>query len=261
MARLALAAHGCLLGAALLLAGCVAVPGAAPDLLTARITIPSVAGEATAFRYAPAARAVRGTVVFVHGFPRSAARHEALAMRLAREGFLVLLPELAASAAADARQRDVLQVLALTVTAGVQRSDGRAGVSHPLFLGGFSRGSGIALEVAARLEGPMRPQLAGVLLVDPVLPKSVLAPLRDQGVAVALIAAPAAPCNARGVSVEPIRSTLRPVLDLIVPDATHCDPESPSDLLCALWCGAPDPARQARFEDAMVDFILSRAPR
>lgn len=240
------------------LAGCAAVPATAPDVAASRIELTTTYGSAVAHRYAPAAGNARGTLVFVHGFLRGPARHQALAQRLAREGFVVLLPDLPSPFSDGARQRDAALVLALLQAQATEEGAARKPGS-PILLGGFSRGSGIAADVAGQLDAGLRSRLAGLLLVDPVTPASALAPLRDRGLPVALLAAPPAPCNARGMSFDAIRSALQPVADLTVADASHCDPESPSDILCAILCGAPDPARQAQFEDAMVRFVLAHA--
>lgn len=238
------------------LAGCASVPATAPDVAATRIEVPTAFGDAAAHRYAPAAGSARGTLVFVHGFLRGPARHQALALRLAREGFVVLLPDLPSPLSDGARQRDAALVLALLQAQAAE--DGTTRQTHsPIFLGGFSRGSGIAADVAGQLDARVRSRLAGLLLIDPVTPAGALAPLRDRGVPVALLAAPPSPCNARGMSFAAIRTALKPVADLTVAEASHCDPESPSDVFCALLCGAPDPLRQAQFEDAMVRFILA----
>ncbi|MDX2219502.1 MAG: hypothetical protein SF172_10805 [Burkholderiales bacterium] len=235
---------------ALLVAGCAAVPASGPDVVSAHARISTAAGPTEAVRYTPTARSPRGVLVFVHGFLRGPARHASLAQRLAREGYVVVLPDLPSPLTYGARERDVALVDAWVASAVSSSPD-----ATPLFIGGFSRGSGIALEVAARLDASLAQRLAGVMLIDPVAPRRAVQPLL---VPVALIAAPTAGCNARGMSFEPIRTTLRPEVDVTVAGANHCEAESPSDLFCAVLCGPPDAGRQAEFEDAMVAFILAQ---
>ena len=216
--------------------------------------VASAQGAAKAVRFAPAdGQSVRGLVVFIHGFLRASARHADFAARLAREGHIVVLPDLDSPFADGARSRDGAHALALLREMTRMPEVAKA----PLIVGGFSRGAGIALDLAANLDAAERERLAGVLLLDPVtgpVPQS----LRDRAPPVALVTAPAAACNAQGRSFAPLRAALQPVVDVEIERATHCDPESPSDLVCAVYCGPPDTARQARFTDALVAFVLSR---
>ncbi|MBL8515573.1 MAG: hypothetical protein JNM76_01280 [Betaproteobacteria bacterium] len=239
---------------AVALGGCASLPAPAPGVVSARIEVATAQGVAKAIRFAPAGgQPLRGVVVFIHGFLRAPARHADFAARLAREGHVVVLPDLDSPFADGARGRDGAHALALLRE--VSRPPDAARL--PLIVGGFSRGAGIALDLAANLDAAERERLAGVVLLDPVtgaIPQS----LRDPAPPVALVTAPAAACNALGRSFAPLRAALRPAVDVEIEGATHCDPESPSDVVCAVYCGAPDPARQARFTDALVAFVLSR---
>jgi hypothetical protein len=236
------------------LAGCASLPDPSPGVVSERIEVATPQGAAKALRFAPTdAKAVRGVVLFIHGFMRGPARHAVLASRLALEGHVVVLPDLESPFADGARTRDAAHALALLREALKAQDAARV----PIILGGFSRGAGIALDAAANLDGAERARLAGVLLLDPVT-GPVPQVLRDGSVPVGLVTAPPAPCNALGRSFTPLRNALRPVLDVEIAGATHCDPESPSDFVCSVYCGAPDAARQARFTDALVAFVLSR---
>ena len=236
-----------------LLSGCATAPNALQGASLQTVKAEGADGTTLAMRFVPdpALTAPSAVLVFVHGFLRGAARHHNVAARLARDGVVVLLPELDSPLGADARARDIRQMQSLLA------GEPAIAAGLPLFIGGFSRGGGIALAVAADASRP----LAGLVLVDPVTPVALPPDLASRLPPVALITAPPAACNAQGRSFDTIRSQLKPLRDVRIPDATHCDAEGPSDALCAMHCGLPDVARQAAFEDALVDFVLGQIRR
>jgi hypothetical protein len=59
-----------------------------------------------------------------------------------------------------------------------------------------------------------------------------------------LLRAPPSRCNAQAVSAPWGRALPRLRSDRVIEGASHCDFESPTDWMCALACGAADPARQ-----------------
>ncbi len=242
-----------LIGLSLLLGGCATAPASLQGVTVQTVRMGSDGDEIRAVRYMPGLESPspRAVLVFVHGFLRSAERHRDMAVRLARQGVVVILPELASPLTAGAQTRDVRHVEALL------SADPAMGANARLILGGFSRGSGIALAVAEA----SRHELAGLVLVDPVLPPSYPRDLAKGIPPVALITAESGACNAHGRSFTVIRSRLKPVLDVSIPGATHCDPEGPGDVLCSWLCGAPDNARQAAFEDAIVKFVMTAVLR
>lgn len=239
-----------LLGLCLLvLGGCATVPPQPEGVIMQTVSIGRDGEELRARRYMPDLKRAspNAVLVFVHGFMRSAGRHHDLAVRLARHGFVVILPELDSPLSAGALARDVHHVR--TMISG----DPALHVNARLYLGGFSRGSGIALAAAAQSPHPV----AGLVLVDPVLSAASQRDLTMSKLPVALITAEPGACNAHGRSFTFIRSRLKPELDVTIPGATHCDPEGPSDVLCTWLCGAPDSGRKAAFEDALVNFVTA----
>jgi pimeloyl-ACP methyl ester carboxylesterase len=71
----------------------------------------------------------------------------------------------------------------------------------------------------------------------------------------ALLRAPPSACNAFSIAAPWARSFARIETDRLFEGATHCDFEAPSDFLCRLACGAPDPARQQAIRDEMVRLV------
>jgi pimeloyl-ACP methyl ester carboxylesterase len=99
--------------------------------------------------YRPATRTPRGAIVLVHGLSRAGRRHPELirlARLLAREGELVLVPQLDGLAAFRLSGREVEDIRAgARYLAGVTRG--------PVAVAGFSFGAGPALLAAADLPG------------------------------------------------------------------------------------------------------------
>jgi hypothetical protein len=69
-----------------------------------------------------------------------------------------------------------------------------------------------------------------------------------------LLAEPA-PFNRQGNGVAMVKGYAGPLQILKVTGATHCDPESPTDLLGSLACGSVDTQRHALFKDTAGAFL------
>jgi hypothetical protein len=62
-------------------------------------------------------------------------------------------------------------------------------------------------------------------------------------------------CNSNG-SIRPLLDSLSfSVDDIMIVDASHCDPENPTDLLCTLLCGASSETRRSHFQRLMYLFF------
>jgi dienelactone hydrolase len=207
--------------------------------------------ETTVDLYAPAAPA-QDAVILAHGFARHRGTLAGHAERLAREGVLVAVPDLpyfqdpSANAAA---LRDLVHALV-------------AGKLAPpvarVVLVGFSAGALSALLAADT------PGVAGYVGLDPFDRASGLG--RDAAAALAvqahLLRAPASRCNGQAAAA-PWKDAL-PMLveDRVIVDATHCDFESPTDVLCRAACGGSDDARRSAIADALSEAVRSLlAPR
>jgi hypothetical protein len=68
-----------------------------------------------------------------------------------------------------------------------------------------------------------------------------------------LLRAPPAFCNAYSIAAPWAAALPAPTQDRLIPGATHCDFESPTDAICTLFCGATDPQRQEIVRKVLLD--------
>lgn len=237
----------------LLLGGCAGLPASNNEVQVSEFRLPPTAGARDAsvvvHRYSPARTAPRAALVFAHGFLRGPERHADLAQRLAAEGVLVLLPQLESPFDKLSLQRDAQVMLALDAEARRETAT--------VFWGGFSRGGSVTAEalMLATATGDNRAPPAAILMLDPVWNARAAQVLASLNIPVRVLAAPAAGCNAQGRALA--WSAARALATDIVDNATHCDAESPSDLLCTLACGGPNSERQRQFLDSALAFVSS----
>lgn len=192
----------------------------------------------------------RGAVVLAHGFTRSRATMTGHAERLARDGFIVAVPDLPYfwhSGDNAAALRDLVRILV----------DGTHAPAAPrVVLAGFSAG-GLAALLAADAPG-----VVGFIGLDPFDRPSGIG--RDAAKKLErpayLLRAPASRCNAYAVA-EPWRDALpRLVSDRVVEGATHCDFEWPTEWMCRAACGGSDDARRQAIADALADAVAALLP-
>ncbi len=181
-------------------------------------------------------------VVLNHGFARSKKFHADNAAYLARRGLIVLTPDQVGRGGSFAREQNIeitLDHLEWLVTRSETPGDPLAGLVDPRRLGlaGHSAGGALAFEAAARSQLTGLPVRA-LLLLDAVPWRSTLeaadglAPL-----ALASLRSEPSACNAEGSVRGLLGGLCFPVDDLRLVDGTHCDPESPTDVLCRWACG------------------------
>lgn len=197
----------------------------------------------------PAGGPLRGAAILSHGFTRSRSTLAGHAQALADAGVLALAPDLPCTFDFRCNAR------ALAALVGALRAGGTFGPPvDKVMLVGFSAG-GLSSLLAADAPG-----VVGYVGLDPfdrTLPDEA-APL---GLAAAgrlrtealLLRAPPSRCNADAVAA-PWAAAL-PALwrDEVVAGASHCDFESPTDWICRLACGEPDPARQQQVRQGLLD--------
>jgi dienelactone hydrolase len=184
-------------------------------------------------------------VILAHGFTRSRASMTGHAARLAREGLVVAVPDLPYfwhSGDNAAALRDLVAALSRgTFTPPAAR----------VVLVGFSAG-GLAALLAADAPG-----VVGYVGLDPFdRPSGIgLAAAKKLQLPAYLLRASASACNAYSIA-EPWRTAFpKLVMDRVVPGATHCDFEWPTDWLCRAACGGTDDARRKEIGDALVDAV------
>ena len=197
----------------------------------------------------PTAGPPRGAAILSHGFTRSRRTLAGHAQALADAGVLALAPDLPCTFDFRCNAR------ALAALVGSLRAGGPFGAPvQRVMLVGFSAG-GLSSLLAADTPG-----VVGYVGLDP-FDRAMAGETQHLGLAVAgrlrtevlLLRAPPSRCNA-DASAAPWATAL-PALwrDELVAGASHCDFESPTDWLCRMACGDPDPARQQQVRQGLLD--------
>lgn len=188
-------------------------------------------------------------VVVVHGFSRSKRYMAGWGTDLAGRGMIVAVPTLP-SYAGHSRNAEAVARLAELGRAGKwpvdARTNGRIG------LVGFSMGGLVTLLAAAKLSPPVD-AWAGLDPVEIGGRGAAKAPLvRVPGLA--LLAEPSA-ANWHGNGTTMLKEYAGPLRILRVKGATHCDAESPTDILGQLVCGRVSSGRHARILEVTAAFL------
>lgn len=224
---------------------------AGPELIRARLAEVPVDVDV----YRPAG-APRGAAVLVHGFTRNRTTLGSHAAALAAVGVLALTPDLPSTFDFRRNARGLGELVALL------RAGGDTGPPvERIVLVGFSAGALSSL-LAAGSTG-----VVGYVGLDPfdrttaegaALGRDFAPTLAIEAI---LLRAPASRCNAQSVAAPWGRLLRGLVMDRVIEGASHCDFESPSDWLCSLACGAPDPARQAVVRETLLAAVERWLPR
>jgi len=211
------------------------------ELLTTRtihVQLPS--GSTDIDLYFRAGGSPKPLIVVAHGFFRSKANMSEWGRKLAGEGFVAAVPDLPAWADHARNGRfinDLIENLTHSPPEGLVTDPKRLGLM------GFSAG-GLATLLAAADNPAVRVWVG----LDPVDKdgQGVAAAAKFQCRAAILRAEPSA-CNANGNAVEIARALKVPCQNILVPKATHADPEWPTDWKAQMVCGAASDDRRAVF--------------
>jgi hypothetical protein len=243
------------------------VPATADTVLSSRAPLGVACPASPAIEaewHFPATRPALGLVWLQHGFARRAANVRDLAVHLARQGLVVVAPDLGsfdaecglhgpalaaglAQAFADSRSPDSPFPVAARAAAAAA---GLPPLPLPETLGfvGHSAGATTVLTVAARLRALApgeAPRLRSIVLLDPVddAARELQAALLALGPGLAkAIAAPPGWCNAFGAASAGLDALEHGFAGVEVAGGSHCDAEgATSDLVCAFLCGASQP--------------------
>jgi dienelactone hydrolase len=200
--------------------------------------------------------AVRGAVVLSHGFTRSRTTMGGHAAALAEAGVVAVTPDLPFTFDFHGNGRGLSELVAR-----LRAGSAQAPAVERVVLVGFSAG-GLSSLLAATTPG-----VVGYIGLDPfdrTLP--------DDGGAIGraaaprmttealLLRAPPSRCNADAVAAPWAQLLPKLVSDRVIDGASHCDFESPTDWMCRLACGAPDPARQRLVRDTLMDAVRRWLP-
>jgi hypothetical protein len=208
-------------------------------------------------------------VVLNHGFARDKRSHAQNARFLAERGLVTLVPNLVSLLGGEPAQlRNVANTVdhvAWLRARGATPGDPLFGLVDPLRVGlaGHSAGGAVAFEAAWELERDPGTPASALVLLDAVPWARTLARAPELGptFAVSLRAEPSA-CNAFASNLGLLDAAGFPVDDVRLVATTHCDPENPSDFLCALACGAATPRGTGLYQELLYLFLRDalRAP-
>jgi pimeloyl-ACP methyl ester carboxylesterase len=238
---LALLAHA----AVLVQAATVATAPARKDPVTLELVLGGRQTQVDVSAPVPAAEKSRDAVILAHGFTRSRETMAGHAAAIARGGLWAVAPDLpyAVDSRDNARAlRDLIASL----------RGGAAGVPLERFvLVGFSAG-GLAAILAAD-----NPGVVGYVGLDPFdRPGGVgREAARRLQVPVWLLRSPSSRCNAYSIAEPWVEALPNLVVDRVLPAASHCDFEDPTDRLCEFVCGRADPARQAAVQAFLLEAV------
>lgn len=180
-------------------------------------------------------------VVVAHGFSRSRLNMAGWGGLLASNGFIVAIPDLPAWADHDRNSRAIRELL--------DRINSKTLVTEPEPSGagalmGFSMG-GLCTLLAAATNGQVRCWVG----LDPVdAGQKGVEAAKGLHIPCAVLQAEPSGCNAKGNAQQIVAGLSGPLFALRVLNATHTDPEQPTDWLAEVACGKADPARHAIFE-------------
>jgi len=203
-------------------------------------------------------------VILTHGFARSGARHALNAFYLAQRGVIVLTPDMVDLLGGEPAQ---LRNIANTVDhvrwlkgRGVTPGDVLAARvdAQRIALAGHSAGGSVSLEAAldAVAAGD---EIAALVLLDAVpWPRTAARVASLPPLSYAALRSEPGPCNAFGSGAVFSDAPPVPVDEITIVGATHCDPENPSDLLCAIGCGGITATGTTLYQRLLYVFLKDR---
>ncbi len=180
-------------------------------------------------------------VVIAHGFSRSRLNMAGWGGILASNGFIVAIPNLPALTDREQNSRAIGELLEIINKGELATQPKPAGGAA---LMGYSMGG-----LSTLLAASDNPNVRCWIGLDPVTAgsKGMKAAARLSIPCVVLRAEPAA-WNMRGNARRLPKALAGPFVALRVRDATHSDPEDPTDSLAELLCGRSDACRHRTFE-------------
>lgn len=198
-------------------------------------------------------------VAVVHGFMRSRATMADWGRELAKRGYIAAVPGLPGSSPDHAKNgRIISALLDHLVAAAIQAGDPLSGKVDGTRRGALGHSAG---GLACLLAASTDQQIDVVIGLDPVDASGLGSQAAPAiGAPTTFILAQPSSCNSNGnaAQVFPLLGGAR--LSVRVKQGTHCDAESPTDVLCGVLCGAADAQRHARFRRyafATLDYVLA----
>ena len=230
------------MGLIALLTGCCSPPSStSAGVLKSGLRVNLTGKEVAVDFYVPRGLKKAPVVVVAHGFSRSRLNMAGWGSLLASNGFIAAIPDLPAWADHDRNSRAIRELL--------ERIHSKTLITQPEPSGtgalmGFSMG-GLCTLMAAATNGQVRCWVG----LDPVdAGRKGAKVARGLRIPCAVLLAEPSQCNANGNAKQLVVGLSGPLFALRVRDATHTDPEQPTDWLAESVCGKADPKRHAIFE-------------
>jgi len=231
--------------------GCrTAVPRTREGVVKSELKVKLTGKEVAVDFYLPQGFKQAPVVVVAHGFSRSRLNMAGWGGLLASNGFITAIPDLPAWSNHERNSQAIRELL--------DRINSKTLVTEPApdgdgALMGFSMG-GLCTLLAAATNHQVRCWVG----LDPVDSgqKGAEAAKRLH-MPCAVIQAEPSRCNADGNAKQMVAGLSGPLFALRVRDATHTDPEQPTDWLAELICGKADPGRHAIFERYTIAVLKS----
>jgi hypothetical protein len=234
-----------------LFTGCrTAVPRTPEGVVKSELKVKLTGKEVAVDFYLPQGLKKAPVAVVAHGFSRSRLNMAGWGGLLASNGFIVAIPDLPAW---SDHERNSLAIREL-----LDRINSKTLVTEPAPNGdgalmGFSMG-GLCTLLAAATNDQVRCWVG----LDPVdSGQKGAEAARRLHIPCAVIQAEPSRCNADGNAKQMVAGLSGPLFALRVRDATHTDPEQPTDRLAELVCGKADPKRHAIFERYAIAVLKS----
>ena len=231
-----------LMGLIGLFTGCRSPAASTPEgVLKSELKVKLTGKEIAVDFYLPRGLKKAPVVVVAHGFSRSRLNMAGWGGLLASNGFITAIPDLPAWADHDRNSRAIRELL--------DRINSKTLVAEPEPSGagalmGFSMG-GLSTLLAAATNGQVHCWVG----LDPVDAGQKGAEVaKGLHLPCAVFQAEPSRCNAKGNAAQMVAGLSGPLFALRVRNATHTDPEQPTDWLAEVVCGKADPKRRAIFE-------------
>jgi pimeloyl-ACP methyl ester carboxylesterase len=234
-----------------LFTGCRTAAPRTPDgVVKSELTVKLTAKVVPVDFYLPQGLRTAPVVVVAHGFSRSRLNMAGWGGLLASNGFIVAIPDLPAWSDPERNSQAIRELL--------DRINSKRLVTEPAPNGdaalmGFSMG-GLCTLLAAATNDPVRCWIG----LDPVdAGQKGAEAAKGLHIPCAVLQAEPSRCNADGNAKQMVAGLSGPLFTLRVRDATHTDPEQPTDWLAELVCGKADPDRRALFERYTIAVLKS----
>ncbi len=201
-------------------------------------------------------------LVLTHGFARDYGRHLDSAIAYAAAGIVVMVPNLVASNERPIVGRREVENTAdhvrWLIARALDPADALYGMLDPgrIALAGHSAGGAISFEATVALQSSGISPAALVMLDAVPYWRTLRAAKRLRPLPLLSLRSEPGGCNANG-SVALLESALTfSIESVLIAAATHCDPESPTDVVCELACGVGSGSARHTYREQTEAFLL-----